>query len=104
MKTLIEVPSLREQLPKTNKKGMDFNEFTKELGTIYKNTVSTLFNKTGVPEDILGEVQSEFLARKEKEKEAKLRKAGKSVSPSKKEGSEVNIASSQMIGQSKDVR
>ena len=27
-KTILEVPKLRDQMPKTNQKGMDFNKFT----------------------------------------------------------------------------
>ena len=49
-KILLEVPSLREQLPKSNQKGMDFNKLTKQLGEIYKNTVSNLYDKSGVPD------------------------------------------------------
>ena len=39
-KTVLEVPSLRDQLPKTNTHGMNFNKFTRTLGEIYKNTVN----------------------------------------------------------------
>ena len=49
-KILIEVPALREQLPKTNQQGMDFNKLTKQLGDIYKNTVSNLYDKSGLPD------------------------------------------------------
>ena len=50
LKILIEVPSLREQLPRSNQKGADFNKIAKQLGEIYKNTVSNIFNKSGLPD------------------------------------------------------
>ena len=50
LKILIEVPSLREQLPRTNQQGADFNKIAKQLGEIYKNTVSNIFNKSGLPD------------------------------------------------------
>ena len=39
-KTVLEVPSLRDQLPKTNSHGMNFNTFTRTLGELYRNTVN----------------------------------------------------------------
>ena len=48
MKVVLEVPRLRDMLPKINQQGMDFNNFTKNLGNIYRNTVSNLYDKTGI--------------------------------------------------------
>ena len=71
-KTILEVPKLRDMLPKTNQRGMDFNEFTKKLGEIYKTTVENLYDKTGVEENPVANIQSPRA----------LRKAGKnSISP-----------------------
>ena len=50
-KTILEVPKLRDMLPKTNQQGMDFNKFTKTLGEIYKTTVDHLHDKSGIVED-----------------------------------------------------
>ena len=49
-KTVLEVPSLRDQLPKTNQHGMSFNKFTRTLGELYRNTVNIVSDKTGLCE------------------------------------------------------
>ena len=49
-KIVLEVPSLRDQLPKTNSHGMNFNTFTRTLGELYRNTVDVLADKTGLCE------------------------------------------------------
>lgn len=49
IKTVLEVPKFRDSMPKTNMHGTDFNTFTKQLGQIYKDTVTHLVEKAGVP-------------------------------------------------------
>ena len=44
-KTVLEVPSLRDQLPKTNMHGTSFAKFTKTLGELYRNTLSVVVDK-----------------------------------------------------------
>lgn len=55
-------------LPKTNQRGMDFNQFTKTLGEIYKTTVEHVYDKTGISEDpaniVLGSPATKSKAKK----------------------------------------
>ena len=60
--------------------GTDFNHFTKELGKIYKETVTHLVDKAGVPvEGVLTEDELLLLSNKKKKKAQQA-----SLSPSKK--------------------
>jgi hypothetical protein len=86
VKTILEVPKLRDQLPKTNQQGMDFKKFTQTLGQIYKNTVNHLFDKSGIPES-LSETNSQEGASPKRQN-----KISKSIAPFKR-GSDIGSSS-----------
>ena len=83
LKTVLEVPKFRDQIPKINLHGTDFNHFTKTLGQIYKDTVTHLVDKAGVP---VGSVfnDDEMLALSAKKKKVAEDRENASPSPSRK--------------------
>lgn len=52
-KIVLEVPSLRDQYDKKDRREKNFNSFVKSLGEIYRETVIHLYDKVGIPDDVL---------------------------------------------------
>ena len=110
IKTVLEVPKFRDSLPKQNLTGSNFNSFTKELGKIYKETVTHLVDKAGVPvEGVLTDEELLALSNVKKKKAAE-KKGSITVSPSKRrmaqKGSEFTISMRNTFDrkQSNDIR
>ena len=93
VKIILEVPKLRDQLPKTNQHGMDFKKFTQTLGEIYKNTVSHLVDKSDIPESLSETNLQEGASLKKK----KIKNKINSVAPFKR-GSDIGSSSKVIHG------